>query len=235
MTANRDEFHRRPAKASHFWPHQPHVLAGIDLEGGGTWMGVSKDGYFSALTNVRQIPAPASPPNKVSRGQLVADYLIHQPDPLAYLQDIHRQAHLYEGFNLIVGNRQQCFFLSNRNTSNTPLALAPGLYGLSNAALNSPWPKNLYAKQQLRNWIQNSNGQALHSLLNSRDTYPKHELPDTGIGQPWESLLSAAFITSPEYGTRASTGLQIHTDGIEWQEASYNPQGQLDELIDLSF
>ncbi len=234
MTANRDEFHKRPAKASHFWLDHPHVLAGIDLEAGGTWMGVTKNGDFAALTNVRQLPAPPAHAHKISRGKLVADFLCEPSNPLEYLQGIHQQAHLYEGFNLIVGNHKQCLYLSNRHELNGPVALKPGLYGLSNAQLDSPWPKIQYAKQRLEHWIKHPLDQPLYNLLNSTDTYPQSQLPDTGIGQPWETLLSAAFITSAEYGTRASTALQIHQDRIVWQEAIYDQKGHVKELIELS-
>ena len=229
MVANRDEFHHRPAKAADFWVDVPHMLAGIDLEAGGTWMGVTTDGYFAALTNVRKMPAPEKSPDQISRGALVKDFLAHRPDAQGYLQNIHKQAHLYEGFNLVLGNKQQCWFLSNRN-DHGPQALAPGLYGLSNADLNTPWPKVEYAKSQLQNWLDMQNA-PLYSLLNRKETYPEHLQPNTGIGQPWETMLSAPFIVSQAYGTRVSTGLSIGPE-IHWQEASFDQTGTLLNLIE---
>ena len=232
MVANRDEFHHRPAAAADFWADVPHMLAGIDLEAGGTWMGVTTDGYFAALHNVRKLPAPEKSPEQISRGALVKDFLTNRPDAQQYLQGIHEQAHLFEGFNLVLGNKQQCWFLSNRN-HHGPQALAAGLYGLSNADLNTPWPKVEYAKAQLQTWLAASDQAQvpLYSLLNRKETYPEHLQPTTGIGQPWETMLSAPFIVSQAYGTRVSTGLSIGPQ-ILWQEASFDQTGTLLNLIE---
>lgn len=229
LVANRDEFHQRPAQAAQFWPDFPHVLAGKDLTGGGTWLGVTTRGYFAALTNVRQLPPPYQ--GVISRGELVLNFLKDEPDPASYLAIIQAQAEQYDGFNLIVGNRQSCWYYSNRH-GDDPKALPPGLYGLSNAALDTPWPKLKAAKSQLQEWLNTptDSTQLLHSLLQDRQTYPEALQPDTGIGQPWETLLSSAFIVSQEYGTRASTGLQIHQQGIHFQEASYDKAGHMSNL-----
>ena len=234
LVANRDEFHQRPAAPAQFWPDQPHILAGKDLSGGGTWLGVTKAGYFAALTNVRQLPAPYS--GSISRGQLVLDYLIEQSNPQDYLERIHQHANQYDGFNLIVGNRQQCWYYSNRHHGG-PVSLPAGLYGLSNAALDTPWRKLDAAKNCLQNWLDQPDPQAklLHGLLQDRSTYPQALLPDTGIGQPWETLLSSAFIVSDAYGTRASTGLQVRENSIHFQEASYDTTGNISLLVDFDF
>ena len=232
MVGNRDEFHARPSRASQFWPDIPHLFAGQDLEAGGTWMGVTSDGRFAALTNVRQIPAPVniSEQDKVSRGKLVLDYLASQQPPGHYLESLVSQAHLYEGFNLIVGNRGACWYLGNRNQQG-PQSLQPGLYGLSNAQLDSPWPKTQYAKQALQNWLSQPDT-PLYNVLSRRETYDKHLLPNTGIGEPFETLLSAPFIVSPSYGTRAGTALQVHQNTIHWQEAIFTQEGELDQLVE---
>lgn len=231
LVSNRDEFHQRPTAASDFWPEHPHLLAGKDLEAGGTWMGVTKGGRFAALTNVRQLPS--SYQGRASRGKLVKDALCSSESPEAYLYSIN--ASEYDGFNLIVGNRNECWYLSNRlpDPSSQPQQLKPGIYGLSNAQLDTPWPKTMQAKQALANWLAlpQDNRQPLYSLLNSTDTYASQQLPNTGIGEPWETLLSSAFIISPEYGTRACTGLQIHQAFIEWQEASMNGKGERESLV----
>jgi uncharacterized protein with NRDE domain len=234
LVANRDEFHQRPALPAQFWPEQPHVLAGKDLTAGGTWLGVTRDGFFAALTNVRQLPAPHK--GDISRGKLVLEYLVEQPDAQAYLEQIHQQANHYDGFNLIVGNRQHCWYYSNR-PSHRPIKLAAGLYGLSNDALDTPWPKLTAAKDNLQSWLDNSfpASTRLHELLQDPITYPEALQPDTGIGQPWETLLSSAFIVSENYGTRASTGLQIHRDSVHFQEASYNTAGNVSHLVDFDF
>ncbi len=232
MVANRDEFHARESLSAQFWQDKPDVLAGIDVQAGGTWMGVTTDGRFAAITNVRRLPSPHK--GVISRGQLVADFLSQPQDCEQYLKTIHSQGHQYDGFNLLVGNREQCWYLSNHSTFG-PQSLAPGLYGLSNAQLDTHWPKVEFAKQALGQWLQTPQGPALYTVLNNPQSYPKEQLPDTGIGEEWEELLSPAFIVSPAYGTRASTGLQIHHDRIEMQEASFNPQGELAELLSFEF
>ncbi|MFT5593899.1 MAG: hypothetical protein ACI8SR_002286 [Oceanicoccus sp.] len=234
LVANRDEFHQRPAAPAQFWPEHPHVLAGKDLTGNGTWLGVTKQGYFAALTNVRKLPSTYD--GNISRGNLVLDYLIGQPDPLSYLTRIQQRAHDYDGFNLIVGNKEQCWYFSNRQPHD-PIALSAGLYGLSNASLDTPWPKLTAAKDNLNMWLTQPNSQVdlLHTLLQDRNTYPQALQPDTGIGQPWETLLSSAFIVSDNYGTRASTGLIISENRIHFQEASYDPNGHVGHLETFDF
>ncbi|MEY8205214.1 MAG: NRDE family protein [Bermanella sp.] len=232
IVANRDEFHARPSRSAQFWEDSPHVLAGLDLQAGGTWMGVTKEGRFAAITNVRRIPAPHE--GSISRGKLVADFLRQEVDCESYLQALHHQGRHYNGFNLIVGNRQQCWYLSNHNDAG-PRRLAPGLYGLSNAQLDTHWPKVEFAKQALERWLAQPQDTPLYSLLDNCQGYPQDQLPDTGIGQEWEELLSPAFIVSPSYGTRASTGLHIQQDKIQLQEASFNAQGQLAKLVSFEF
>ena len=231
LVANRDEFHARPAQAAQFWPEHPQVLAGKDLSAGGTWLGVTRSGHFAALTNVRQLPAPYE--GEISRGQLVLDFLSQTPEPMEYLRLIEENALKYDGFNLIVGNRQQCGYFSNRS-GQSPLLLQAGLYGVSNATLDIPWPKLSEAKQQLSSWL-NQPTQDLHTLLHNRQTYSEHLQPNTGIGQPWETMLSAAFITSEDYGTRASTALQIHQDTIQFHEESYDAKGDGTKLVSFNF
>jgi len=232
MVANRDEFHARESRGAQFWEDYPQVLAGLDLQAGGTWMGVTRDGRFAAITNVRRIPSPHE--GTISRGQLVADFLCQALDCQDYLEKIHAQGALYDGFNLVVGNRQQCWYLSNHN-GDGPQQLAPGLYGLSNAQLDTHWPKVEFAKQALAQWLTQPQDAPLYTLLNNPQGYPKDQLPDTGIGEEWEELLSPAFIKSPAYGTRASTGLQIQQDSIQMQEASFDSQGKLANLLSFEF
>ena len=112
--------------------------------------------------------------------------------------------------NLVVGNLEACLFYSNRQT-HEPIALTPGLDGLSNASLDTPWPKLNAAKDSLKTWLSQTDSKTdrLHTLLRDSQTYPQALLPDTGIGAPWETLLSSPFIVREHYGTRASTGLII--------------------------
>jgi uncharacterized protein with NRDE domain len=223
LVSNRDEFHKRPTAPSDFWQDHPNLLAGKDLEAGGTWMGVTREGRFAALTNVRQLPSPYQ--GQVSRGGLVKDFLTGQATPEGYLNQIKSAD--YDGFNLIVGDRTQCWYLGNRPLNSQPQRLQAGLYGLSNAQLDTPWPKTEQAKSQLGEWLKQSpeTQQPLYGLLNSQSRYEASLLPKTGIAEEWESLLSSPFIVSPEYGTRACTGLLIKRQVIHWQEATISPEG----------
>ena len=236
MAANRDEFHRRPTRAAQCWSDQPNLLAGQDLEAGGTWMGVTREGRFAALTNVRKLPA--SYKGTVSRGKLVSDYLTSGMSPEAYLAQIAQHPLQYDGFNLVVGNRTECWYFTNHQDpelgAQVPRRLAPGLYGLSNHVLNTPWPKVEYAKCALADWLvaettQASElaAQALSQLLRRRETFADEQLPDTGVGLTWERMLSAPFIISPDYGTRAGTGVVLTADALYWAETSYDPQGDV--------
>lgn len=224
MVANRDEFHRRAALPAHFWEEHPHMLAGKDLEAGGSWLGISRSGRFAALTNYRQIPAPYQ--GQLSRGMLVSAYLQGETSPENYLQQVAANAALYDGFNLIVGDLNQCWYFSNRSNA-APSELASGVYGLSNHLLNTPWPKVRLARENLIQRLRQSDISlaSLAGCLDSTRPAPREELPDTGIGPAWEHMLSAARIISPEYGTRANTRLMLGRGRIRFREDSYNPAG----------
>ncbi len=236
MAANRDEFHRRPTRAAQFWPSQPNMLAGQDLEAGGTWMGITREGRFAALTNVRKLPA--SYKGTVSRGKLVSDYLTCDVSPEEYLAQIAQHPLQYDGFNLVVGNRTECWYFTNHQDlelgTQPPRRLEAGLYGLSNHVLNTPWPKVEHAKRCLADWLavettqaSEQGAQTLSQLLSRRETFADELLPNTGVGLTWERMLSAPFIISPEYGTRAGTGLVIAADAMYWAETSYDSQGDV--------
>lgn len=225
MVANRDEFHRRPTLPAHFWTECPSMLAGKDLEAGGSWLGITRNGRFAALTNYRQVPAPYV--GQISRGELVTGYLQSHQSAADYLQLIAANATRYDGFNLIVGDLKQCWYFSNRNPQG-PQALTPGIYGLSNHLLNTPWPKVQLARENLTRSLQNEPQlEQLHHCLSATDIAPDHALPDTGIGQNWERMLSAARIISPQYGTRANTRLILQEQQFQFQEDTYNPAGDV--------
>lgn len=226
MVANRDEFHRRPALPVHFWEEHPQMLAGKDLEAGGSWLGITRAGRFAALTNYRQIPAPYQ--GQISRGALVSGYLQSDTRPEDYLRALATDAGLYDGFNLIVGDLNQCWYFSNRSGA-APSELAAGVYGLSNHLLNTPWPKVRLARENLIQRLQQGDISlaSLAGCLDSTHPAAPAELPDTGIGPTWERLLSAARIVSPEYGTRAHTRLVLGRERIRLREDTYNPAGKI--------
>ncbi|MBB4862929.1 uncharacterized protein with NRDE domain [Pseudomonas nitritireducens] len=221
VAANRDEFYARPTLPLAAWEESPGVHAGRDLEAGGTWLGVAPDGRFAALTNVRD---PDQPLGKYSRGELVAAFLQGRQAPLEYLQQVARRAADYSGFNLLVGDRAQLCYFNPR--VGPPVAVAPGVHGLSNAALDTPWPKLLKARGALEATLQQPDSSALLALLRDNQQPSDAELPETGVGLATERLLSSVFIASATYGTRASTALIVHADGRrELLEHSFGPSG----------
>ena len=232
VAANRDEFHGRPTTASRFWPDHPNLLAGRDEQLGGTWMGVSRDGKFAAVTNFRD--PTASPDAPRSRGELPLDYLLGQQGPNAYLQAVSQRAEEYAGFNLLLGDGQALWYYSNSPQqsgphSSAPRELEPGIYGLSNARLDTPWPKVLMGKQRLQTLLANADNVAHDSLLqlvSSTDLAEAEALHSPGMGTEMEQLLSAQFIRSETYGTRSSTTLWRDRDGrTSWRELSFDSRG----------
>ncbi|SDI36493.1 NRDE family protein [Pseudomonas panipatensis] len=221
VAANRDEFYARPSLPLAAWEDVPGVHAGRDLEAGGTWLGIGPDGRFAALTNVRD-PDQALGPR--SRGELVAGFLRGQQAPLDYLAEVRERAAEYSGFNLLVGDHRQLCYLNSR--SGAPHALAPGLYGLSNAALDTPWPKLERARAALARHLERPETGALLALLADHERPADERLPETGVGLATERLLSSVFIASPNYGTRASSVLRVHANGRrEFFERSFGPHG----------
>jgi uncharacterized protein with NRDE domain len=221
VAANRDEFYARPSLPLAQWPEAPHVHAGRDLEAGGTWLGVGAHGRFAALTNIRD---PHQPPARKSRGELVARFLTGDMSIDDYLADVVGRSLEYAGFNLLVGNTNELWHFNARETE--AVMLPPGVYGLSNAGLDTPWPKLLKARAALEEVLDDPQPQALLALLNDPQTAPFADLPDTGVGLATETLLSSVFIASPTYGTRASTALIVLADGTRWMvERSFGPYG----------
>ncbi|NBB36882.1 NRDE family protein [Pseudomonas kielensis] len=221
VAANRDEFYARPSLPLAAWPEAPQVHAGRDLEAGGTWLGVGADGRFAALTNIRN---PHQPPARKSRGELVARFLTGEMPIDQYLADVVGRSLEYAGFNLLIGNRQELWHYNAQETAPNPLAA--GVYGLSNAGLDTPWPKLIKAKAALTEVLDDPQPQALLALLGDPQTAPFGDLPDTGVGLATESLLSSVFIASPTYGTRASTALIVQADGSRVMvERSFGPYG----------
>ncbi len=224
VAANRDEFRARPTAAARFWPEAPQLLAGRDLQAGGTWLGVTREGRFAALTNVRE-PGVAPLPGAPSRGRLVVEFLRGTMAPGAYLAGLDAGA--YAGFNLVVGDMDTLWHLSNR--SGGPRPLPPGVHGVSNAGLGTPWPKVRRGRERLGELVSAgaATPEALLGLLADEVVAGDAELPDTGVGLELERLLSSLFIAGPGYGTCSSTALVCHSDGrVEFCERT-TPQGSV--------
>jgi uncharacterized protein with NRDE domain len=224
LAANRDEFHARPAAPAEWWTDAPALLAGRDLSAGGTWLGVTRNGRWATLTNVREplVPVRDSAP---SRGALVADYLRGDAAAGDFLAALAPAADRWNGFNLVCGDAGDAWWLSNRAPG--PLRLTQGVHALSNALLDTPWPKVEHIRGDLAEALRGpaeSLEERLFAALRRRDPAPDGGLPDTGVGLQRERALSSAFIDVPGYGTRASTVLTISADGrVRFRERSWRP------------
>lgn len=212
LAANRDEFFARPTRAAGWWKDQPDIYAGRDLQAGGTWLGIDRRGRFAALTNIRN--GRTAKLDKRSRGELVADYLRDDADPLDYLERVRASAQDYNGFNLIFGDAQSIYWISNED-EDSYRPLEPGIYGLSNGSLDTPWPKVVRAKAQFASLMcQGAPDDAFYEMLADTTRASDHRLPDTGVSLEWERLLSPICIEAEDYGTRASTLLRVHDGGV---------------------
>ncbi len=216
--ANRDEFYERPAAAADWWQDAPHVLAGRDLQAGGTWLGVSSSGpqgqRFAAITAVRDGRRTKNS-DAPTRGALVADFLRDASvRPQDYLPHVVATAERYEGFNLLLADREQLIWYSNRSDDErNGQPLPAGIYGLSNASLDTGWPKVVKTKAQLCSLIcQRAPADAYFEMLADTTLAPDVRLPDTGVPLDWERLLSSVCVESASYGTRVSSVARLNRD-----------------------
>ena len=209
FAGNRDEAYGRPSAAPDFWRDDPGIYGGRDLEKGGTWLGLSLAGRIAAVTNYRERPKVASATR--SRGELTTAFLRGTADPRHYLRQVARSGASYGPFSLIVGDRERLYYGSNRGPAAEELA--PGLHGLSNHLLDTPWPKITRGKARLNALMGAGESEltaGLFDMLLDRTPAPDADLPDTGVGLARERELSASFIAGDSYGTRASTVLLIN-------------------------
>lgn len=211
IAANRDEFYVRPTAGACFWTEAPEVLAGRDLKAGGTWLGVTRQGRFAAVTNVRGPVAQRE--GAMSRGRLVSQYLTQRAAPMEYCHTLLPNLDQYNGFNLIIGDEQRLCYLSSHPDGLHELS--PGIYGLSNDRLDTPWPKVRKGKVMFERILERPmlSPDDLLRLLMDRRCPPDELLPDTGVGLRWERVLAPIFIASEFYGTRASTAILVANDG----------------------
>jgi len=232
LCANRDEFYDRPTQAAQRWHDHPQVFAGRDLKAGGTWMGVADSGRFGAITNVRD-PAQ-NDPAATSRGELVARFLTSPHTALDYCRQLSPQSDRFNGFNLLLCDGHELVYFNN--ISRQAELLEPGIYALSNAFLNTAWPKTQSARQRLHEWLHGPGEVAtLAALLNDSEPASDDELPDTGVPRELEKALSSQFIRLDHYGTRSSTGFLIHASGdAEMHEISY-AEGQAQGAVQHSW
>ena len=222
LAANRDEFYERPTLPLAAWDGRPDLYAGRDLQGGGTWLGMTRTGKMAAVTNYRD-PA-ISLPNAPSRGFLVLDFLDSSDPAETYLSRVAARADRYNGFNLIVADPSGLWYFSNHDNTGVR-RIQPGLYGLSNRLLDTDWPKVRKGKAGLQRLIgggQEVEIEPVLALLADRTAAPDPALPDTGVGKRWERILSPIFISSEAYGTRSSSVIRIsHSGDVVFAERSF--------------
>jgi uncharacterized protein with NRDE domain len=225
MAGNRDEFHDRPATALNWWADDPRILAGRDLKAGGTWLGVARSGRFAVVTNYRDLQAPVE--GAPSRGGLVPRFLTGATSPKEFLDDLRGAALRYSGFNLLVGGSRALYYFSNRGPK-SPTALAPGIYGLSNHLLDTPWPKLIRTRARFTALLANAEValEELFAVLSDRESAPADNLPSTGLPSDWERVVSAPFIVNERYGTRCSSVLLVERTGRTMlHERRFDPAG----------
>lgn len=210
--ANRDEFYDRPTRPIARWPGDPAVFAGRDDRGGGTWMGMTATGRLAAVTNFREPDVHVPDPR--TRGELVTGFLTGTEGPEAYLERVRGRQNRYRGFNLVVGTPERLCYFSNRGE--TVHTLPPGIFGLSNHFLDTPWPKVVRGKAGMARLLDGNDvadPAEWFEMLSDTTRPPDADLPDTGVGLEWERLLSPIFIRSDRYGTRSSTLLTVAGTG----------------------
>lgn len=226
VLANRDEFYERPTRQADWWEENPEILAGKDLQAGGTWMGVNQKGHFAALTNYRE-PQNIDK-NAPSRGALVTDFLSGKKGAGAFMDTIFEEKVPYNGFNLLTKDGNELYHFSNR--SGKPQKVAAGIHGLSNALLNTSWPKVDKGKEKLESLLASSpvlDMDEAFKALYDPEIASDEALPATGVPLEWERLLSAMYIDMAAYGTRCSTVLTVDRQGaVFFEERSYVPKNE---------
>lgn len=233
--ANRDEFYSRPTTPAMFWSEHRGILAGRDAVRGGTWLGCGHRERFAAVTNFRD--PRVRHPSACSRGNLVSSFLMGRDSAADYLDGVHYERQRYNHFNLLVSDETGLFYYAS--VQGKRHKLIPGMYGLSNDVLNTPWPKVQKATQALARLLDADRLlelEQLFQLLADREFAPDHLLPDTGIGLEWERALSPIFVHAPGYGTRSSTVVVLDQAGqLLFAERSFDAQGKEQQTLAYRF
>lgn len=211
VVANRDEFYERPTEAAHFWHDEPNIVAGRDLKAMGTWLGMTKEKRFAALTNYRDIQNERD--DRRSRGEIVRNFLTSTESPQTFLEKLDQVWDSYNGFNVLVGSPDELYYYSN--IQKEIVEIKPGTHSISNHLLNTPWPKVERAKEKLKEYVmqhEDIDVEHLFEQLDDREIARDEDLPDTGVGLKLERQLSPIFIQTENYGTRASTVILVDNE-----------------------
>lgn len=222
LAGNRDEFHYRPTQKLHVWDGDPKILAGTDLVAGGSWLGINQGGKFAALTNYRNLNTIKE--NAPSRGSIVTEILKSDHQTAIQLSNMAPEFPKYNGFNLIAGTLDDLYYISNHG--NSYHKIKPGLYGISNASLNTPWPKTNTALERFTAALNNDqpSDSSFFDLLCDTNRYPEQMLPKTGLSPEMEKAVSSIFILTEAYGTRSSALLKMDKRGeVRFIEKTYLP------------
>lgn len=231
VAANRDEWRDRPAQPAHWWPDHPDLLAGRDLQAGGTWMGVTRGGRFAAVTNFRDPSERRS--TALSRGSLVTDFLLGDDSPESFLSSLSARAAQYNGFNLLASDGESLFCFGSREGGLREVM--PGVHALSNHQIDQPWPKVTRARAAMLASLDDGD-EPLFAMLSDKTPAPDHALPDTGVGLERERWLSSILITGEAYGTRASTVLRVGArEGATMEERTRVPSGEVGATARFDF
>lgn len=222
VVANRDEFYKRPTAKAHFWEDYPNILAGRDLMQKGSWLGISKEGRFAALTNYRD--PRLSEIGRVSRGDIVKEFLAGDISAAEYAQKLSKQRRDYAGFNVVVSDGTDFYHYNNIYDEINKIPL--GTHSISNHTLNTPWPKVVKGRERLAQLVESHQQyielDALFNIVFDEERAPDYLLPKTGVTLEWERLLSSLFIKSPEYGTRSTTVILVDRQGaVTFVEKSF--------------
>ncbi|NCS88946.1 MAG: hypothetical protein AUK34_14695 [Ignavibacteria bacterium CG2_30_36_16] len=234
LAANRDEFYSRPTQPAQFWGENNSIFSGRDVEAGGTWLGVNKNGRIAALTNYRdirnmKIEAP-------SRGIIVSDFLSGKTSADVYAKKLTESGNKYNGFNLIFGDLNSVFYFNS--VSAETKELNSGIYSLSNHLLNSPWPKSQKINSLFNNVISRKKFSAagLFEILTDTEIFDDNLLPDTGLAKELERAVSPIFVVTPAYGTRSSAVVLIDKENnLFFEEHTYDESGKIIQTTGATF
>jgi uncharacterized protein with NRDE domain len=232
LAANRDEFHGRPSQDAHWWPDHSHILAGRDLQAGGTWLAMARSGRFATVTNYREQQKVQA--GLRSRGEIVTNFVSDDVDAMTFVSSIAGED--YAGVSVLAVDLSNICYVSNRGDE--PVSLAPGVYGLSNASLDTPWSKLVRGKHALAELIDADrvNSTELLRLLADRTPASSSEVESSDLPFKLARALTAPFIVADTYGTRCSTTLLIANDGrVEFSERRFDPDGEASGDSNFSF
>jgi uncharacterized protein with NRDE domain len=226
IAANRDEFHARPTAPAGAWEDAPDVFGGRDLSQGGSWLALSKRGRLACVTNVRRMAAPD--PAAPSRGGLVASFVRGNQSARMFSDEVAGRALTFAGFNLLLWDGAELRYLNN-HTRFVAREVPLGVHVVSNADLDTPWPKTEYLRRAMTAWVASGDEDEAPLLTAMADRTPAADadLPDTGVGLDLERMLSPAFIVGPRYGTRCTTVVAFRRNGsVSFTEWRFDPSGQ---------